>query len=68
MPDTTISDLISDVIVAATTPYDDEITCLICERVNPLCGWEQPVLVQEAFGMRWSVCQDCVDRRAVGQD
>lgn len=47
----------------------DRIACLICERVNPACGWEQPLLVQEVaiFG-RWSVCRDCVDRRTMGQD
>lgn len=45
-----------------------EIGCLICERVDPSCGWEQPLLLAEMDGKPWSVCQDCVARRAMGQD
>lgn len=51
----------------AATP--EQIACLICERVNPPCGWEQPQMVSECPGFgTWSVCQDCADRRTMGMD
>lgn len=50
----------------------DQVACLICERVNPPCGWEQPCEVSVIAGpwpsQHWSVCQDCADRRGMGQD
>lgn len=51
------------------------MACLMCERVEPPCGWAEGwrlgQRLYDVAGVRvddWSVCADCDAKRSMGMD